>query len=127
MADVISPSQLSVEVGRVLEQFRATTEIALSEAVNEATEEIVKDLRATSPKRSGKYAEGWTRTPKNVKKRQAGYARIVYNPKHYRLTHLLEYGHAMPDGGRSEAQPHIAPAEERGIDNFERKLLEKLT
>lgn len=122
----ISVDKLAGEVAEILDQFQVTTELALQEAVDGATKEIVKELQTTSPKRTGNYAKSWTRTG-NEMKGQLGYKRIVYvRAPHYRLTHLLEFGHPLPQGGRAKAYPHIAKAEQRGIENFETKLLEGL-
>lgn len=79
--------------------------------------EALKKLKDTSPKKSGKYAKAWTMTtdPQLVKPDN----RILHvKAPHYRLTHLLEFGHALRGGGRSRAFPHIEKAEEEVIRTF---------
>jgi hypothetical protein len=54
---------------------------------------------------------------------------IVYNKKHYRLTHLLEFGHVVKNGtkrvvGKAGAIEHIKPMEE-WVQNQLPKLLEQ--
>lgn len=128
MANAISPDQLAKEVNEILEQFKEATSDALKDATDGAVNDIVQQLKETSPKQpgGGEYAKSWAATPASAKKGEAGYGRIVYNKKHYRLTHLLEYGHALWQGGRAKPHPHIKAAEEKGIADFERRLMEGL-
>ena len=42
------------------------------------------------------------------------------------LAHLLEHGHAKRGGGRVRANPHIAPAEEVGVEQLEQDILRGL-
>ena len=126
MAKVISPEKLAAEVNSILQEYRGVVRETLESAVDTTTKEVVNELKNTSPKNTGAYAEGWTQN-KTPWLKGAGYGRVAYNKKHYRLTHLLEYGHATRNGGRTKAEPHIAPAEQKAIENFETRLKEGLT
>lgn len=121
----IKPSQFEKTLMAILEEYKGVTQEVVDEAVAEASEELVKELKATAPKESGDYAKEFTQsaTPSLNKDKSE---HIVYNKKHYRLTHLLEYGHAKLNGGRTEAQPHFGPAEEKAIKSYEKKLKEGL-
>ncbi len=75
-------------------------------------EKAVETLKATSPKGStGKYAKGWAISTINGKY-------LVHNKTSYQLSHLLEYGHAKVNGGRTESKPHIRPVEEKAVNDF---------
>jgi hypothetical protein len=77
---------------------------------------MAKDLRETSPKDTGEYAKGW------AYRQEAPGSYRVYNKKKPQLTHLLEHGHAKRGGGRVEGRPHIKPAVDRHIPQFEKKV-----
>lgn len=98
------------------------------EKINTSSEKVgkaaVDKLKATSPRRTGKYASGWA-----MKTEQAvgqPHRRIVYNKTKPQLTHLLEHGHAKRGGGRVEGKPHIRPAEEAVINDFVREVEEAI-
>ena len=76
----------------------------------------MRQLKATSPKRTGKYAKSWT-------KKKRGRKIIVHN-KEYQLTQLLEKGHAKRGGGRVAARVHIAPVE-RGLHTSAEGILRR--
>ena len=52
---------------------------------------------------------------------------VIYaQAPHYRLTHLLEKGHALRNGDRSRAFPHWKPAEEAAIEYFEENVIRRI-
>jgi hypothetical protein len=106
------PINIVNEIARALREYTDDVTQNLDNAKDKISKEAVSELKITSPKRTGEYAKNWSR-----KKTKYGY--IVYNrDPSYRLTHLLEYGHAKRDGGRVQAHPHIAPVEQKVIDKF---------
>ena len=113
----VSIDQLAAEIAKGLADYSQD----VVEKVNVSSERVgktaVKQLKQTSPKRYGKYAKSWTmKTEPEVGQ---PHNRIVHvKAPHYRLTHLLEHGHAKAGGGRVEGKPHIRPAEEMVIQEF---------
>lgn len=114
----IKASQLADEVMRCLEEYTDEVTDALEKTKKELADEGVQILRHTSPKRTGKYRKGWTRTKQGSKW-------IIHN-RVYQLPHLLEKGHAKRGGGRVGAIVHIKPVEERilkeSAEKFRRAL-----
>ena len=86
--------------------------------------ETVKQLKATSPKnRRGskrKYARTWKMIAET--NRLGSYTVTIVNEKNWRLTHLLENGHHTRNGKFVSGTPHIAPAEEQAIAEFEKRI-----
>lgn len=137
MANAIDPKDFASTLINALTEYRDVTEDKLQQIVDDISKETRNQLKATSPKRKGgysgkripgTYAKSWTYSTKKVGK---AYKRVVYaKAPEYRLTHLLEYGHARVQGGRVvgrvSAQPHIGKAEQKAIEEFERRLVQTL-
>ena len=106
----------------IINQEKALVEIIETEADN-----AVRILKDKSPKRTGDYAKSWTLTKfGNAKgekfKLNDGTVIVIYNKKHYRLTHLLEKGAIRALTGIMKAEPHITPAYEEIKRNIETKI-----
>ena len=110
---------LANEIDKALAEYSSEIEDEVDLIAEDVASEAVDELKATSPKRYGKYARNW-RFKKNAK---GSY--VVHNAAPtYRLTHLLENSHLLRNGGRSKAQPHIKPVEEKVKENFEKRIKE---
>ena len=121
----INIDQLAAEIARGLAEYSQD----VVEKVNVSSERVGKaagkQLKSTSPKKSGKYAKSWA--VKTEPEIGQPHKRIVHvKAPHYRLAHLLEYGHAKVGGGRVEGRPHIRPAEEQVIKDFTAEVEEAI-
>lgn len=110
-----SINSLAGEIARALQEYTTEVEEGLEKVKVEVAKKTAETLKQTSPKLTGDYAKGWA-----IKK--VGTAQVVHNRTNYQLTHLLEKGHAKRGGGRVSAIPHIAPAEELAIEEFESEV-----
>ena len=75
----------------------------------EVAKEIVEEIKAKSPEKTGDYRKGWDW---RREERADGYGGkmvvyIVYNKDRYNLTHLLNNGHATRNGGWVNGDQHI--------------------
>lgn len=137
MANAIDPNNFADELIKVLMQYRDVTEEKFKAIADEVSKETRRQLKATSPKHKGAYkgtrvpgtyAKSWTYS---TKKSGKSYKKVIHvKEPEYRLTHLLEFGHARVQGGRVvgrvPAYPHIGKAEQRAIEEFERRLYREL-
>ena len=94
--------------------------------VEQVAKDTAKKLKQTSPKESGEYAKNWA-----VRNDRRSKTTIVYNKAPtYRLTHLLEKGHVIRnqygEWGRTNAEPHIAPAEQEAVADLVKKVEEDI-
>lgn len=85
------------------------------------TNRVIKDS-ADFKNRTGEYVKAFTVTTTKETKWTKEKTWHVKAP-HYRLTHLLEYGHATRNGGRTRAFPHIS----KGADYAEKRIEELIT
>lgn len=111
----------------VLNEYKSACDVNADEAVKYTAKEAVQELRKANPPGSGKYGswkaynKGWTVT--QTKKDKSA---TVHNKDHYQLTHLLEKGHALVQGGRSKAFPHIAPVAEQAEETLMQRMIHGL-
>lgn len=122
MAKVIRPEDLAAVIAEELDQYKGDVVEGMNKEAQAVARKIKQLLRKDpTPELTGEYKESWsTKTQKapGGHKNQIVYAKAP----HYRKTHLLEHGHASPDGGRVPAYPHIAPAEEEAAKEYQDRI-----
>ena len=99
--------RLADELVSAIKEYTEDVEIGVRKAVDKTAREVLKEAQALAPKQTGEYAKTFTIT------KDDGYGvtrRIIWNKKHYRRVHLLEFGHAKVNGGRVKEYPHLRPA-----------------
>lgn len=106
----------------------------LYDSMQNVADEAVKELKSVNKFASdghptGEYSKSWDKVEQQTSRLAKSV--IVYNEEHYRLTHLLENGHALKRGGRTigsvKAYPHIYPVEQKVVKDFEREVIERIT
>ena len=127
MSKKVKVDNLAKAILTELENYKDVTDEACNKGVTETAKTAVKSLRNAHPAGSGEYGSwndynrGWkvmqTKTDKRYNKKAT-----IHNETHYQLTHLLEKGHALHQGGRTSAFTHIAPVAEKCEDDLLRTI-----
>ncbi len=107
----ITPDQFATALDGDIRAHMAMAKEATEEDIQATADSVVKDLKDTSPKQTGKYAKGWTSDMHHAADGSPYVS--VHNAKKPGLTHLLEHGHGGPHPAK--AHPHIEAAYERGV------------
>ena len=123
----VTPEDFAIAIQEIIEDTNDTVKEILRDTSLDSAEYTCQQVKANSMQfksRRHPYANGWT-----VSAVRGGY--VVHNKRHYRLTHLLEHGHAVSNqfgatGHRAGAHPHIAPAEAAGVRKFIDEVNQKL-
>ena len=124
MAKKISVDGLADAIRSQLEAYGQLAAEDVKKCVKSTSSYVKKEIQSNAPVRSGKYKKSWA--VKNTNENSTGLQQVVYSRKRYTLTHLLENGHALRNGGRVAAKPHIAPADEAGRVKFEQDIKKAL-
>ena len=118
---VFNVNQLANQIANIMREYSNVTQ----HQVNDIAEQVAKrgalklKTAGSFENVTGDYRKGWRAKKVNGKW-------VVHNATDYQLTHLLEKGHALANGGRAKAYPHIKPVEQELIEEFEREIREVL-
>ena len=119
---------LSKAVAKVLDEYEESVIETVQRVTNELAKEGLSKVKAASPisgkspKRSA-YKSGWS---KKVVTNRMGASATIYNGKYPGLVHLLEKGHALRNGGRSAAFPHVEPVQDWMSEELQKRIKEAI-
>lgn len=112
--------QMADALAHTMAEYADLSNEVMKECVTEVSQSVKKDIQGGAPVKTGKYKKSWA--AKKVKENANSLTMSVHSRDRYQIAHLLEHGHAKRGGGRVQAMPHIAPAEERGEQELAAKI-----
>jgi hypothetical protein len=124
MSKKVSIDQLEDAIMQELEEYASLASDELKDAVRKTAKDVRTDIQDSAPVRTGKYKKSWS--VKKVNETSSNIDLVVHSRNRYQIAHLLEHGHAKRNGGRVAARPHIAPAEQKGNEELEKLIKQKL-
>ena len=129
MAKGYTVEEFSLAINEAMKEFQQSVDYDIiyvtQKVANEAVENVKRNIKTSGIRGTGKYRSSIK--ARNIKDSPLSKKSVVYaGDPHYRLTHLLEHGHAKLNGGRTRAFEHWGPAEKKAIDDFISDLREAI-
>ena len=124
MGDKCTIDNLAKTIMEGLQEYADVASADVKTAVRKAGKNVKAEISANAPKRTGAYAKSWA--VKTEKETAHSLEVVVHSKNRYQIAHLLEHGHAKRGGGRVAGIPHIAPAEEKAVNQLEEDIVKKL-
>lgn len=107
---------MGAQVRKIMEDITIDVESAMEQVAKESAEQGAELLKSTSPRKTGRYAEGWAVSEKQNVDKNTIY--VIHNKTRAMLTHLLNNGHATKNGGRVSGDKHIDKARDEIAKGF---------
>lgn len=123
MSITIQPNEFYDTINKLLDEYGDDVAEAAAKTARKVALEGKKKVKAGGQGNWTNYNPSWSMKTESDR---LTFSAKIYNKKHYRLTHLLEFGHAKVNGGRTRAFPHIKPVNDWVQKEYERKLKEQL-
>lgn len=124
MSTKIQISELGGTIEEQLTIYGKNVQEGIKEAAEKSIKQLVKDTKATAPvgKRKKHYRDS-IKSKSYHSTRSDRYVWYVDGPD-YRLSHLLENGHALRNGGRVAGTHFIQKAAEPILEQYEKEVEE---
>ena len=119
MSRTVNIDEMADAINEGLKEYATLASTEVKKAVRKSAKTVKEQIQSGAPSRTGRYKEA-TKQSESSQSLQM----VVHSKNRYQLAHLLEKGHAKRGGGRVAGRPHIAPAEQAGIEQLQ-SLIEK--
>ena len=120
MGKQVNADSLSNAITGILSTYSDEMTEGIKQDVDEVTNETLKILKENAPVKYGKYRKKMKK--KKLSETLTERENILYvDGAKAHLTHLLENGHALRQGGRAPAHPHFRLAEEYAVKELSKK------
>lgn len=123
MSNTIKAGDFGDALNNLLTRYGDEARNAIQEEVVDIAKEASKKLKSAGSFHGKKYRKGWTA---KVDNKRVTIKAVAFNKNHYQLTHLLEFGHAKRNGGRTKAFEHISPVNDWAQSELVKRIKERL-
>lgn len=123
----VKVENMASKLAENINDFMGATDDIVEESIKEVAQKATEITRSSGDYKdhSGKYRKS-IKNDKVKRKDHTFMTTIHSKDPHYRLTHLLEFGHQTKNGGRTKAYPHFAKGEQYAEDELVTTIKRKI-